>query len=146
MLPRFSSPPSSRPLRDRLWLGGVGILLFLLTMVVGSHLAGPRVSLVSAPMGEDLIPSYMAGTFVREHRPDKLMDFAEAKRFQADLRQREGLVRHGRTGPWLNPPFYAWLFVPLAGMAFHQALYVWIGLNFLLLTFSIVLLCRILLA
>jgi hypothetical protein len=143
---RLTIHSSPHPLRDRLWLGGIGVLLFLATMIVGSHLAGPRASLIAAPMGEDLIPSYMAGVFVREHRPDKLMDFAEAKRFQADLRQKEGLVRHGRTGPWLNPPFYAWLFVPLAGMSYHPALHVWMGLNGLLLAGSIVLLCRILLA
>jgi hypothetical protein len=146
MLPRLTIQTSSQALRDRLWLGGVGVLLFLLTMIVGSHLAGPRASLIAAPMGEDLIPSYMAGAFVREGRPDKLMDFAEAKRFQAELRQREGLVRHGRTGPWLNPPFFAWLFAPLAGMSYRAALHVWIGVNLLLLAGSIFLLCRILLA
>src|SRR4051794_8318265 len=89
----------AHPLRDRLWLGGLGVLLFLVTMIVGTHLAGPRASLIAAPMGEDLIPSYMAGAFVREHRPDRLMDFAEANRFQAHLRRAEGLVQHGRTGP-----------------------------------------------
>src|SRR3954451_4349253 len=137
---------SPHPLRDRLWLGGVGVLLFLITMIVGSHLAGPRASLIATPIGEDLIPSYMAGAFVREHRRDRLMDFAEAKRFQAHLRRAEGLVQHGRTGPWLNPPFYAWVFAPLATLSYRPALRVWVGLNFLLLAGSIVLLCRMLLA
>src|SRR5689334_298730 len=85
----FSLQPSSLP--SRLWLGGFGVLLFLLTMIVGLHVANPRNSPLSRLPGDDLVPSYMAGTFVRQGRADLLMDFPAAVRFQADLRRREHL-------------------------------------------------------
>jgi alpha-1,2-mannosyltransferase len=132
------------PLRDRLWLGGLGATLFLVALVVGTHVANPRNSLLTGAAGDDFLPSYMAGAFVREGRSDWLMDLDQAARFQAETRRTAGLAQHGRTGPWLNPPFYAWLFAPLAGMPYPSALKVWLAFNLLCLTASVVLLCRML--
>src|SRR4051812_45675358 len=89
-------PQRSYRLRARLWLAGASIALFLITLVVASHIADPKHSFTSAGMGDDLIPSYMAGAFVRQGRPDLLMDYREAVRFQAHLRRIEGLEQHGR--------------------------------------------------
>ena len=137
-------PPAPRRARDRLWLAGFSLALFLVTVGVTSHLAGPETSLFGGKIGDDLIPSYMAGTFVREGRADLLMDLHEARRFQAHLRRVEGLEQHGRTGPWLNPPYYAPLFVPLSALPYHAALYAWAAFNLLLLAAAVVLLCRML--
>ena len=143
--PASTPPPRQTPsVRKRLWLGGLGLMLFLVTLVSASHVAGPRTSLVARPIGDDLIPSYMAGTFVREGRPDKLMDLESARQFQADLRRAANLEQHGRTGPWLNPPFYAWLFVPLSALPYHTALRVWFAFNLLLLGGAVALLSRML--
>jgi hypothetical protein len=132
------------PLRDRLWLGGLGATLFLVALVVGTHVANPKNSLLTGAAGDDFLPSYMAGTFVHEGRTDWLMDLDQAARFQAETRRSAGLAQHGRTGPWLNPPFYAWLFVPLAAMSYPAALKVWFAFNLLCLGGSVVLLCRML--
>src|SRR4051794_16043134 len=80
--------------RSRLWLAGGGVLLFLAVLGVGSHVANPRNSLLTGMAGDDLIPSYMAGTFVRQGRADRLMDFGEAAKFQAHLRHVNGLEEH----------------------------------------------------
>jgi hypothetical protein len=131
-------------LRDRLWLGGFGVLLFLVTLAAGTYLVNPSQWFLSGTPGMDLMPSYMAGKFVRDGRPDLLMDYPAAVQFQARLRKAEGLEQHGRTGPWLNPPFYAWLFVPLAGMSFRSALWAWLAVNLTLLSASAIMLCRML--
>jgi hypothetical protein len=135
---------SAHPLRDRLWLGGLGAVLFLVALVAGTHVANPKNSLLTGASGDDFLPSYMAGAFVREGRTDWLMDFDQAARFQAETRRTAGLSQHGRTGPWLNPPFYALLFVPLAAMPYGSALTVWFAFNLVCLTASVVLLCRML--
>ena len=94
--------------------------------------------------GDDFLPSYMAGTFVRQGRVDLLMDYPAAERFQADLRRAEGLEQHGRTGPWLNPPFYALPFAALSALPYRAALWTWFGLNLAMLGGSVVLLYRML--
>ncbi len=120
------------------------MLLFLSVLITASSLAGREHSLLSGAHGADLIPSYMAGCFVREGRPDKLMDYSQAVRFQAHLRRVNGLEQNGRTGPWLNPPWFAALFVPLSALTFPAAQCAWFAFNLLLLAASIVLLCRML--
>ena len=134
--------PRLTPVCRRLWMAGVGMLLFLCVLIAASCLAGPGRSLLGGTHGSDLIPSYMAGSFVREGQSDKLMDLAQAVRFQANLRQANGLEQNGRTGPWLNPPWFAALFVPLSTLSFPAAQQVWLAFNLLLLAASIVLLCR----
>ena len=131
-------------MQRRLWMAGVGMLLFFVVLLTASRLAGPDRSLLNGTHGADLIPSYMAGCFVRDGRPDKLMSFAEAMRFQAHLRRVNGLEQNGRTGPWLNPPWFALLFVPLSALPFPAAQQVWLAFNLLLLAGSIMILCRML--
>ena len=132
------------PLRRRLRRAGFGVALFVATLAVGLHLAGPETSPFRHTFGDDLVPSYMAGAFVLDGRPDKLMDYAAAEQFQADLRASAGLAQHGRTGPWLNPPFFAALFVPLAALPYRAALWTWFGLNAAMLAGSVTLLYRML--
>ncbi len=131
------------PVERRLLKAGLAMWLFLATAILSSMAGGVRTSLVGGVAGDDLIPSYMAGSFVRRGRADLLMDYPAAVRFQADLRRSAGLEQHGRTGPWLNPPFYAWLFVPLAGLPYRQALVAAASCNGLMLAVSIALLCRL---
>jgi hypothetical protein len=125
-----------------LQLAAFGVPMLILTLAMGSWIAG------SPPFphlfGDDLVPSYMAGTFVREGHAEKLMDPAAAARFQANLRRQAGLEQHGRTGPWLNPPFFAAFFAPLSTLPYRAALWTWFGLNVAMLAASIALLYRML--
>ena len=50
-------------------------------------------------------------------------------RIQHDLAKRHGVELGDATGPWWNPPFYAWVFSPLARLPFGAATFCWIALN-----------------
>jgi hypothetical protein len=127
-------------LGHRLQVATFGLVLLILTIAAGLHVTGD--SPFARLPGDDLIPSYMAGTFVRTGHAERLMDFTAAKQFQADLRRAEGLEQHGRTGPWLNPPFFALLFAPLSALPYRSALVVWCALNLAMLATSVALLYR----
>jgi len=133
-----------RTLRDRLRLAAFAMLVLIVTTATAMHLGGPATSPFQHLFGDDFLPSYMAGTFVRQGRVDLLTDPNAAEQFQASLRQQAGLQQHGRTGPWLNPPFYAAVFVPLSALPYRAALWTWLGLNLLMLSASILLLYRML--
>jgi len=47
-------------------------------------------------------------------------------------------------GPFLNPPFFAALYVPLAGLPYRMAAAGWLAINLMLLSAALVLLCRML--
>ena len=47
-----------------------------------------------------------------------------------------------RYGPWLNPPFYAWVFAPLSALPYRQAAALFLGINLLLITTSLILLAK----
>jgi len=77
-------------------------------------------------VGLDFVSFYTAGSAVREGRAGDLYKLDAVRRFQAVLEEREGIAIGKHYAPWWNPPFYALLFVPLAGMSFHLALWVWL--------------------
>ncbi|HWE04341.1 MAG TPA: glycosyltransferase family 87 protein [Tepidisphaeraceae bacterium] len=51
-----------------------------------------------------------------------------------------------RYGPWLNPPFFAWFFVPLAALPYRQAALIFLVLNTALLIISLKLLTQMVVA
>jgi alpha-1,2-mannosyltransferase len=134
---------SPSPVRSRLWKAGVCLLVFLATVIATSKFLGPQADLIGMP-GNDLVPSYTAGAFVRMGHPDWLMDAARQTAFQHQLRVDEHLDVQKHMGPWLNPPYYAWVFVPLSALPYRQALAAWFGVNLILMAGAIVLLARML--
>lgn len=123
-------------------LAAVGIVTVVVTLAAGLELGGN--TLFPFLFGDDLIPSYMAGTFVRQGRAADLMDFSAAEAFQSELRRTEDLNQHGHTGHWLNPPFFSLPFAALSVLPYRSALWTWFGLNLGMLAGSIVLLYRML--
>jgi hypothetical protein len=69
----------------------------------------------------------MAGTFVRDGRADALYDLNAVRDAQFQIASRAGLEQ--KFGPYWNPPFYAWMFAPFAGMPYREALLYWVLLN-----------------
>ncbi|HEX4125924.1 MAG TPA: glycosyltransferase family 87 protein [Tepidisphaeraceae bacterium] len=126
-------------LRPRLWKLGICLLVFLTSVIASSKFLGPQTDLIGSP-GSDLIPSYMAGTFVRIGHADWLMDSARQVVFQHQLRESLHLDPNRHFGPWLNPPYYAWIFVPLSALPFHEALATWFEINLLLTAGAVALL------
>src|SRR5215213_4594173 len=82
--------PGSR-LRKRLWLGGGGLALFLLTLVIGNAVIPQERAVGSRMLGHDFLAFYTAGTFAREGRSHDLYNLEAVKTFERDLMARENL-------------------------------------------------------
>jgi alpha-1,2-mannosyltransferase len=137
--------PAQRTLR-RYWLAGIGLLLFILTFVAGNFFLSAERRLTQSMVGHDFLAFYTAGTFVREGRPHDLYDLQKVKTFQHDLGERAHLELGKSYGPFWNPPFYAWVFVPLAALPYPSALLAWELINFACLCGAIALLMRMIAA
>ena len=92
-------------------------------------------------LGHDLLPSYVAGTVVRQGRPRDMYDLDAVHIEEARVVKSADLLLD-KPGPWLNPPFFAWVFAPMSALPYRVAAAIFLALNTLLLTASIWLLCR----
>jgi hypothetical protein len=131
-------------LRKRLWLGGGGVGLFILTLVV----AGPFFDRSNEPgklgLGYDFLPAYVAGHFARTGDFEGMYDRAAFSQMQTRVIREAGLEMDGRYGAGLNPPHLALMFAPLSALPYRTAAAVWLAINVLLLGASLVLLTRML--
>ena len=136
-------------MRKRLWQLGSLLAIMTLTFAAGNMFLPADKAVTSRTLGHDFVAFYTAGTFVREGRTHDLYDLRKVADFQQALAINAGLdaqfsYESHRFGPWWNPPFYAWVFVPLAMLPFHQAVAVWTGLNVLALAGAVWMLVRML--
>jgi hypothetical protein len=132
--------------RQRLWLGAVGMLLFVATIIVGNGFAAPEKALSRSFVGLDFSAFYTAGTFVREGRYASLYDLEAIRGFQRTLAATHGLELTEAIGPWWNPPFYAWVFASLSQLPYPDALLGWMGINALCAIAAALLLGHVLVA
>jgi alpha-1,2-mannosyltransferase len=89
--------------------------------------AGPHHREGSA--GTDFIAFYTAGVFVRNGKARSLYDLHAISQYQHALAHQNGDDLGQAIGPWWNPPYYAWLFVPLAKFTYPTALKIWLAVN-----------------
>jgi hypothetical protein len=136
---------SSRTVKH-FWLGGIALLTLLLTFVVGNFFLPQSKRLTGGMVGHDFLAFYTAGTFVRQGRTHDLYNLDKVKAFQHELAAHHHLEIGESFGPFWNPPFYAWVFVPLASLPYHTALAIWEAINAAALFIAIALLIRLLLA
>jgi hypothetical protein len=142
-LPVVEKP--AHPLRKKLWLGAGALTLFVLTIAIGNSVIDRKNAITADAVGHDFLAFYTAGHFVREGRTERMYDLESVRRFQQELGEANHLeLKRQSFGPFWNPPFYAWLFVPLAGLPFRTALVIWWGFNLLCLAGAMILLCRML--
>ncbi|HWE96323.1 MAG TPA: glycosyltransferase family 87 protein [Tepidisphaeraceae bacterium] len=97
-------------------------------------------------MGHDLLPSYAAGTLVRKGTPRLMYERAAVQAVESRTILDADLEMDARYGPWLNPPFFAWVFAPLSALPYRTAAAVFLCVNMLLLAGSLVLLTRMFLS
>jgi hypothetical protein len=137
-------PPHDR-LRTlkRLWLAATALLTLLVSLVIGNALLPEAKRLTGNMVGHDFLAFYTAGSFVRDGRSHDLYRLERVKAFQHDLARREGIEIGESFGPFWNPPFYAWVFVPLAALPFKHALAAWELVNAACLVAAIALLIRL---
>jgi hypothetical protein len=137
-----NSDQAITPTVKRLWLAGGGLALFIATMAAGNLFVSPDKQLTTRSAGHDFLAFYTAGTFLREGRPTDIYDLQAVQSFQRDMKQRHHLELDG-FGPFWNPPVFAWLFVPLAGMSYPEAWWIWFAVNLSCISLAMVLLCMI---
>ena len=130
-------------LRKRLWQAGFAVALFLVVLVIGNFFSPSDKSITRKSAGHDFLAFYTGGTFVRTGRAADLYNLDAVHTFQRDLVQREKLeLPDDVLGPFWNPPFLAWLFVPISALPYHTAWAVWFAFNIACLTTAVVLLAR----
>jgi len=115
-------------IRKRLWLGAAGVAVFIGTLAVALAIKPPDPN-DRGKVGLDFIAFYTAGRFVREGRSNDLYDIHKVQIFQHELARQNGVDLGSAVGPWWNPPFYAWTFVPLARLGYREAIEVWMLFN-----------------
>jgi hypothetical protein len=113
----------------RLWVVGLGLLIFVGTCVVANFFVTADKQVTRKSAGHDFLAFYTAGTFVREGRVGDLYKVEEVRAFEQKIAKEEGLELATGFGPYWNPPVFAWVFVPLAGMSYAGAWWVWFGIN-----------------
>ena len=137
-----SSDP--HPLRKRLWkiaIAAWAILAVLIAFDAKNRLSDPSPKLA---LGHDLLPSYAAGQLVREGRASAMYDRDAISAVERKVIRDADLLIDDRYGPWLNPPFFAFAFVPLSALPYRQAAATFLCVNIILLAASLILLTRML--
>jgi alpha-1,2-mannosyltransferase len=129
-MPRPFSVIARGPTRRRLWVGSGCVGLFIVTLAVFYAML-PKTPHREGISGMDFIAFYTAGTFVREGRSRDLYNLHTIGGFQHELAHQQGDDLGQAIGPWWNPPYYAWLFVPFARLPYTVALTRWIICNVL---------------
>lgn len=134
--------------RRRLWLLVAGVALFLAIvagMEAARRAAAPPAAKTSGDViALDFIAFYTGGHFVAEGRHRDLFDLKAVKAYQDEIAAKNGVNLGHALGPWWNPPFYAWVFAPLAKLSFGTATAVWVAFNALCAAVSCWLLVRML--
>ena len=136
--------PSPLPWRKGLWKAGIAWAVFVLTLAVGNAFISRNRAVTANMLGHDFMAFYTAGTCVREGRMGDLYNLTRSKAYQHELAHREGLEIRDSFGPFWNPPFYAMVFAPLAGLNFGIAQATWTSINLVCLIGAIGLLARML--
>jgi hypothetical protein len=116
------------PLRKKLWVGAGGVALFVSILLVFCLVASAHDG-KKRSVGLDFIAFYTAGTFVRQGQAGLMYDISACQHFQHDLAASFGIDIGSAVGPWWNPPFYAWVFVPLSRLPYLTALRVWLAID-----------------
>ena len=139
------SARSAPTLRKRLWQAGIAVALFVGTIAIGNLFVASDKAVSRKSAGHDFLAFYTAGTFVRTGRSAELYDLDAVKAFEQELARREGLELSADTlGPYWNPPFFAWVFVPLSTLSYMNAWTVWCCFNLACFAGAMVILCRML--
>lgn len=131
-------------MRARLWRCGLGLALFITTLTVGNSFVSPDKQLNLKSAGHDFLAFYTAGTFLREGRSADLYDLNAVRTFQHELASQQDIQLGEAFAPWWNPPFYAWVFVPLSLLTYSSAWLIWMCVNILSAALACVLVTRML--
>jgi len=108
------------------WLG------WIISLLLGSGNADAAGHLI----GTDFVAFYSAGKILLQGQSADLYNLELAR----EIQQRLYNIPNDNFNPYLNPPFYAWLFIPFAMLAYPLSPILWMGLNLFMLWVSLKLL------
>ncbi|MFI5377821.1 MAG: glycosyltransferase family 87 protein [Tepidisphaerales bacterium] len=131
-------------LRTRFWIGASLLALAIATITAGNIFMPRPRSVGQSMLGYDFLAFYTAGHFLNTGQPENVYDLRALRAYQETEARRWGLELNGTYGPFWNPPFYAWLFRPLARLTFPDALHLWWAINLACCTLALALLSRLL--
>src|SRR4051812_46367630 len=86
------------PLRKRLWQGGIALAVLVLSIATMNQLISREKSLTPQMLGNDFLPFYMSGQFVRNGRAHDLYDLPAVKTAQLQIASKAGLEQ--KFGPF----------------------------------------------
>lgn len=134
------APQDEGKIRRRFWRFGLALALLLAILLPGRWMEQARSTDNKLPFGHDLLPSYTAGALIRQGNAIGMYHRAAMETFEARTIDSANLGMEKRYGAWLNPPFFAWFFVPLSVLPYRTALWLFVCLNVTLLCASMLLL------
>ena len=137
-------PDPDHPLRKRLWQAGLAVALVILVLAVHETIVRATDGSSRLALGQDFLPVYAAGTLVGAGRANQLYAIDDVARIERQVVSEANLEPLPVYGPFLNPPFFAAAYVPLAALPYRAAAAAWLSINVLMLAGAVVLLCRML--
>jgi hypothetical protein len=117
--------PPAHLLRARLWAGCTVMALLIASFLGANFVVHSSSSLTHHDLGLDFVAFYRAGVLIRTAHTADLYDLEKTRQFDRDLASREQLPLGDKFGPFLNPPFLAWIYHPLARLSYQTALLSW---------------------
>lgn len=122
-------------LRARLWVGAVVGCVPWAVWLAGLALGGGHKDGRNQLVGTDHLAFYSAGKLVRDGEAYRLYNYNEL----ADAQYQQKLLGWDWDGfeAYRNPPFYALLYAPTAGLSYYASVAVWTLIGFALLWFAI---------
>jgi hypothetical protein len=125
-------------LRGRLWIAVAAGCVPWLVWLGGLAYTGGRTDLAGKPLGVDHLAFYSAARLIRDGQSERLYNYNELadEKYQQQLLGWEADVFEA----YRNPPFYALLYFPTAGLPYGASLAVWSVVGLALLALAILLL------
>jgi alpha-1,2-mannosyltransferase len=125
-------------IRGRLWIAVAAGCVPWLVWLGGLIHTGGKQDLSGNLVGVDHLAFYHAARLIRDGDSYRIYNYNEL----ADERYQQALIGWDWNGfeAYRNPPFYALLYVPTAGLSFYASLAIWSVVSFALLALAIYLL------
>jgi alpha-1,2-mannosyltransferase len=108
-------------LRYPIWIGAALWLSWIISLLLGSGNTDAAGHLI----GTDFVAFYTAGKILLMGQSENLYDLTLAHQIQQPLYGAPS----ENFNPYLNPPFYAWLFIPFAGIPYPWSPILWMASN-----------------
>ena len=121
----------------------MAVALFVAILVVANGFVAHAQPFRLTRLGHDFLPFYVAGSLLREGRPQDMYDLDVIRAREQQVAAANGLPGGAGFGPFWNPPFYAMPFVGMSTLSYETALVAWLGINLAALAIATTLLCRL---